>query len=60
MVTYKPIPIGPEADAWWREGLLYFWSSLNNAYVRDTTKEIEHSPTRYRYGGIKYAILVEE
>lgn len=59
MVTYQPIPIGPEADAWWREGMLYVYDPKACEWQKDTTKHPAHAPTVFR-GSCKYAILVEE
>lgn len=59
MVTYKPIPIGPEADAWWKERMLYVYDPILNDYRKDTTVHPAHSPTNFSRS-CKYAILIEE
>lgn len=53
------IPIGAEADKYWREGLLWVWSSVEDAWRLDTTTDDTCAPTRFVIR-MRYALLLED
>lgn len=61
MLTYKEIPIGPEADGYWRENLLHVAYVDAGAWYKDsyTPDNLDRAPTQYG-SSVKYAILVED
>jgi hypothetical protein len=56
---FKEIPIGPEADAYWRAGLLWVWSWFDMQWELDLTRGEEYSPTKYGRD-VRYALLLED
>lgn len=61
MLTYKEIPIGPEADEYWWENLLYVSTVNASTWFKDvyTPYDIHRAPTQYG-STVKYTILVED
>lgn len=61
MLTYKEIPIGPEADEYWRADLLHVAYIGKDTWYKDsyTPDNLQRAPTEYG-STVKYAILVEE
>ena len=62
MLTYKEIPIGPEADEYWCADLLYVAYIGRDTWYKDsyTPEYLERAPTKWDATDVKYAILVED